>query len=105
MKRNLVFLCLYLIMCHAAQAQHELMPKPYYYNFTGTEQYSLEGTKIVGLSSDSFYTMEYVKKFLNSNELSEKTSRIDIEWDQQPEAYEAYELKIFRDIINEYLFI
>lgn len=80
-------------------SQLDLIPKPYFVKSYDTEKFSIEHTKVVVLTSDSFYTENYVKNFFNSDEKSEKMSRIDISFDPQPEAFEAYHIKIFKDVI------
>lgn len=80
-------------------AQLYLIPKPYFSKTFGSDKFSIENTRLIGLTYDSIYTEAYLKKFFNSNEKSEKLSRIDISIDPQPEAYEAYQIKILKDAI------
>jgi len=76
--------------------QYNIIPRPYYSQIFG-EKFSIAGTQITGICPDKFYNIDYVKKFLNSNDTSSKFTRIDINIDSSEGPKEAYRIRMTKN--------
>lgn len=94
---SLILILVYTISLSAQK--HSLVPKPYYATSNGNP-FTLNNTQIAGICQDSFFTLNYVKKFLGSDDSSKIFTRLDIIVDSSNGPQEAYRMKIFpNDIV------
>lgn len=90
---------LFFLSFSLSSQKHSLIPKPIYSSSNGNP-FSIKNTQLSGICQDSFYTLDYVKKFLGSDDKATKYTRIDLIIDTSAGPLEAYKMNIFpNDIV------
>jgi hexosaminidase len=99
-KRNTYCLFLsFFISAFCYGQQYGLVPKPFSTKVTG-QKFTMKGTQFVGYCPDSFFNIQYVKKFMKSNDTSTKFTRIDLEVDTAEAPKDNFKMRIFKNDIT-----
>jgi hexosaminidase len=75
------------------------VPKPFSTKVSG-QKFTMKGTHFVGYCPDSFFNIQYVKKFMGSNDTATKFTRIDLEIDTAEAPKDNYKMRIFKNDIT-----
>jgi hexosaminidase len=94
-KRILVSIFSLLVFMMSAQ-KYSVIPRQYYSKVYG-ESFSIKNTQVTGVCEDSVVNLDFVKKWIPSNDSIKNYSRFDILIDTNPLAHESYRLKIFKN--------
>jgi hexosaminidase len=97
--KPLFFISILFFTISLSSQSHGLVPKPYRSHANGNP-FTLKGTQLSGICQDKFYTLDYVKNFLVSDDKSTKYTRIDLIIDSSEGPRESYKMNIFpNDIV------
>ncbi|MFN9320797.1 MAG: beta-N-acetylhexosaminidase [Chitinophagales bacterium] len=99
MRRNLTILLLFIGYISLQSQQYGLIPKPFSTKVTGPK-FTMKGTQFVGYCPDSFFNIQYVKKFMKSNDTATKFTRIDLEVDTSEAPKDNFKMRIFKNDIT-----
>lgn len=93
---SFIFLFAYV---NAYTQHYGLVPRPFFSKVTG-QKFSIKGTHFVGYCPDSFYNIQFVKKFMESNDTSSRFTRIDLDIDTSEAPRDNYKMRIFKNDIT-----
>ena len=64
------------------------------------QKFTMKGTQFVGYCLDSFFNIQYVKKFMKSNDTATKFTRIDLEVDTAEAPKDNFKMRILKNDIT-----